>query len=171
MSVAAISTSSFLPGNSNPPHNNARFGEEIRQLGQDLQSGNLSAAQQDFSTLQQDGPSGGASPAHSNNPVSQAFQQLSVDLQAGNLAGAQQSSSNIEHDFSNWSRSQSDSLQGFDSSSGSPIQANPLFLELGQELQTGTLSTAQQSYTALTPDISFGEAATTSSANTVSLSI
>ena len=171
MSVAAISSSSFLPNNSTPPHNNVRFGEDIRQLGQDLQSGNLSAAQQDLSTLQQDGSSGSASPSHSNNPVSQAFNQLSVDLQAGNLAGAQQADSNIDQDFPSSSQVQGDSLHRFINGSGGTSQANPLFLELGQELQNGALSTAQQSYNAFTPDTSLGQVATTQSSNGVSLSI
>jgi hypothetical protein len=171
MSVAAISNASFLPNDSNPPHNNVRFGEDIRQLGQDLQSGNLTAAQQDFSSLQQDGTSGSASPSHGNNPVSQAFNQLSVDLQSGNLAGAQQADSNIDQDFPNASQVQSESLHRFVNGSGGTSQANPLFLELGQELQSGALSTAQQSYNALTPDASFGQVATTQSSNGVSLSI
>lgn len=170
MSVAAISSSSFLPSNSSPTHNNVRFGEDIRQLGQDLQSGNLSAAQQDFSALQQDGTSGSASPSHSNNPVAQAFNQLSVDLQSGNLAGAQQSYSNIEQEVPGSSHGESDSLHRV-SGSGGAIPANPLFLELGQELQNGTLSTAQQGYNALTPDASFGQLAATQSSNSVSLNI
>jgi outer membrane protein assembly factor BamD (BamD/ComL family) len=168
---AAISTANFLPNNSNPPHNNVRFGEDIRQLGQDLQSGDLSAAQQDLTSLQQDGSSGSASASHSNNPVSQAFNQLSVDLQSGNLAGAQEANTNIDQDFPNASQGQSESLHRFINGSGGTSQANPLFLELGQELQNGTLSTAQQSYNALTPDASFGQVATAESSNALSLSI
>jgi hypothetical protein len=172
MSVAGISTASLYPANnSNAPHNNIRFRDDVRQLGQDLQSGNLSAAQQDFATLQQDGPSGSSSPTHSNNPVAQAFNQLSVDLQSGNLSGAQQAYSNVEQNSPKPSQAESHSLHHFVNGSGGTSQANPLFLELGQELQNGTLSTAQQSYTALTPDVSFGQAGTPQSSNSLSLNI
>jgi hypothetical protein len=171
MSVAGISASLYPPSNSNLPHNNVRFGEDIRRLGQDLQSGNLSAAQQDFATLQQDGPSGSTSLIHSNNPVAQAFNQLSVDLQSENISGAQQAYSNIEQDLQGASQVQNHSLQHFGDCSGGPGQANSLFEKLGQELQTGTLSSAQQGYTALTPDVSFGQVATPQSSNGVSLSI
>jgi hypothetical protein len=171
MSVAGISSASFYsPSNPTTPHNNIRF-SDVRQLGQDLQSGNLSAAQQDLASLQQDGPSGSVSPTHSNNPVAQAFNQLSVDLQSGNLSGAQQAYSNIEHDSPKPPQTESHSLHHFVNGSGGTSQANPLFLELGQELQNATLSAAQQGYTALTPDVSLGQAGAAQSSNDLSLSI
>src|SRR5690348_14876622 len=68
---------------------------EFQQLGQDLQSGNLTQAQQDFTTLSQNFP--GASQTNSN-PVLQALTQLGKDLQAGNLQAAQQDYSTVQQD-------------------------------------------------------------------------
>jgi len=56
MSVIGIASSGlfrFLT-NSSSQSNSQDFLKEFQQLGQDLQSGNLSAAQQDYSTVQQD---------------------------------------------------------------------------------------------------------------------
>ena len=78
--------------------------QEFQQLGQDLQSGNLTAAQSDFTTLQNDLPqtsSTSSSTSQSNNPIAQAFSQLSQDLQSGNLTAAQQDYSTIQQDFQN----------------------------------------------------------------------
>jgi len=68
---------------------------EFQQLGQDLQSGNLTKAQQDYTTLSQNLP--GASQT-SGNPLLQAFAQLGKDLQAGNLQGAQQDYTTVQQD-------------------------------------------------------------------------
>ena len=57
MSVAGISSSNLFDFNSQSVQNRKQqFQQEFQQLGQDLQSGNLSAAQTDFTTLQQSGP-------------------------------------------------------------------------------------------------------------------
>ena len=64
--------------------------QEFQQLGQDLQSGDMSAAQSDLATLEQLVPQAGSSAlAHTNSTISNAFNQLSQDLQAGNLSAAQ----------------------------------------------------------------------------------
>jgi hypothetical protein len=88
-------------------------------LAQDLQSGNLAAAQSDIATVQQDAqqasPSEGAAHGHhrhhgtasqdSNQSSSQQtaiqtlFSQLGQSLQTGNLAGAQQACSTLQQDF------------------------------------------------------------------------
>jgi uncharacterized protein YukE len=57
MSVSAISGSSFFDySTQNVQNKMQQFQQEFQQLGQDLRSGNLSAAQADFATLQQLGP-------------------------------------------------------------------------------------------------------------------
>ncbi|MGO9166156.1 MAG: hypothetical protein ACLP56_04730 [Candidatus Sulfotelmatobacter sp.] len=79
-----------------------QYQKESRQLGQDLSSGNLSAAQSDFTTLQSEMPQTTATSAassQSTNPISEAFSQLSQDLQSGNLSAAQQDYSTIQQDF------------------------------------------------------------------------
>ena len=84
-----------------------------RQLAQDLKTGNLSAAQSDFSTLQQDLKQGGAVTGHrhhhlhAENSQSTAqqtgpatlFGDLSQELQTGNLTAAQQTYSALQQDF------------------------------------------------------------------------
>jgi hypothetical protein len=78
-------------------------------LAQDLQSGNLSGAQQDFSTIQQDIQSQGGghhhhsylqdSSAAQQNPIAQLFSELGQALQSGNLSAAQQAYTTLQQDF------------------------------------------------------------------------
>ena len=78
-----------------------QFRQQFQQLGQDLQSGSLSAAQTDFASLQQLQSSSSASSAllQASNPASQDFTQLAQDLKAGNLTAAQQDYKNMQADF------------------------------------------------------------------------
>jgi hypothetical protein len=86
--------------------------QAFAQLAQDLKSGNLSAAQQDFSTIQQAMQSASAAHGHhhhhhsessqessSENPISQMFSQLGQDLQSGNLTAAQQDFASLQQQF------------------------------------------------------------------------
>jgi outer membrane protein assembly factor BamD (BamD/ComL family) len=102
MSVSGISSSSL---NSSDSLQNT-IEKEFQQLGQDLQSGNLSAAQSDFKTIRQDlknqaaqqqnnQSSGGGSKA-----ASQLFEQLGQELQSGNLSSAEQTFSALQQEFS-----------------------------------------------------------------------
>lgn len=135
--------------------------QEFQQLGQDLQSGNLSAAQSDFAALQQNAPQAGAasSSAQSGNPVTQAFQQLAQDLKAGNLTAAQQDYSTIQQDFKTQAAQGQTQhprhLRGTGSSGnseGQPNSVTQLFSQLGQALQAGNLTLAQTAYTSLQAD-------------------
>jgi hypothetical protein len=167
MSAAGISTASLAAhypidyNSSTPPHNNLSFHHDLGQLGDDLESGNLNAAEQDFSALQLDGAqtsatsgssiasstSSSSAAAPSNNPISQAINQLSVDIQTGNLTAAQQDYSNIQQDVPNATQSQN----------GAPhfnherhiTGLNDLVDQLGQQLQSNNLSTAQQTYSSV----------------------
>ena len=80
------------------------FQSELSQLGEDLKSGNLPAAQRDYSTIQLDlmqhsarahghhhhsSASQDSSSAQQPNPVAQAFAQLAQDLGSGNLQASQ----------------------------------------------------------------------------------
>jgi len=85
---------------------------EFKQLGQDLQSGNLTQAQADFVTLSQSlasppnfvGPTAltqspqahSASSSHHRVHLRQALSQLGQALQAGNLSAAQQAFAAME---------------------------------------------------------------------------
>jgi outer membrane protein assembly factor BamD (BamD/ComL family) len=125
-----------------------QFQQDFRQLGQDLQSGNLSAAQSDFVTLQKDLPQTNSttSTSQNNSPIAQAFSQLSQDLQAGNLSAAQQDYSTIQQDF----QSQASSMhRHHHSGGGEGSQLSQLFDQLGQDLQAGNLSNAQSDFTSL----------------------
>ena len=90
MSVAGIS--SALPaatGTSGTPAVKAtRQAEDqaANQLIQDLRSGNLNAAEQDYATLSGMGPND--SGPWSGPETSAAFQKLGQDLQSGDLSGA-----------------------------------------------------------------------------------
>jgi hypothetical protein len=164
MSISALSANGYW--DLNPPSSLQKIEQEFQQLGSDLQSGNLTAAQADFVTLQQDlqQPSSSSSQT-SSNPIEQAFSQLSQDLKAGNLTAAQQDFQTIQQDFQNQGPQWSQSAQGNEgaeghhhhhfhneSSSSSGNQSSSisqLMSQLGQELQSGDLTSAQQTFTSL----------------------
>jgi outer membrane protein assembly factor BamD (BamD/ComL family) len=155
MSVSGISSSNLFDSiNQTTQNNMQQFQKEFQQLGQDLQSGNLSAAQSDFVTLQQLGPqSSSTAAAQSSSPIAQAFNQLAQDLQSGNISGAQQDFANIQQAFQNQasqSRGHHHHHHGGGDSGGSAI--SQLFDQLGQALQSGNLSSAQQAYNSLVQD-------------------
>jgi hypothetical protein len=66
----------------------------FQQLGNDLQSGNISAAQKDLSTITQNTPS--STSATNQSSRQPEIQQLAQDLQSGNLSGAQQDYATIQ---------------------------------------------------------------------------
>jgi outer membrane protein assembly factor BamD (BamD/ComL family) len=161
MSISAIASSLFQPSISQGVQNKfQQIQSEFQQLGQDLQAGNLSQAQQDFVTLQQNLP-GGQQQNTSSSPLAQAFNSLAQDLQAGNLSAAQKDFTTIQQDI----QQGSGQIQhhhhhhidaGQDSSSASGQQGNPIaqaFTSLGQALQSGNLSSAQQAYATLQQDL------------------
>lgn len=126
MSLIGILTSNLFAAGSAPntqssQNNPSKFQQiktEFQQLGQDLQSGNLQGAQQDYANLQQDlqqitsQPTGGhhhrfhaeespsaSSVSRQTNPIAQAFGTLAQDLQAGNLSAAQSAFATIQNDL------------------------------------------------------------------------
>jgi len=154
MSVSGISSSSFFDYSTQSVQNQRQqFQQEFQQLGQDLQSGNLSAAQADFATLQQLTPQGNStSSAQSSNPIAQAFSQLSQDLQSGNVSAAQKDYATIQQDF----QSQAAKAHGHHHHGGGgsgQSEISQLLSQLGQALQSGNLSTAQQAYSTLLQDV------------------
>jgi len=104
MSISGILSSGFLQRQLGAP--STPYQQSIRQLSKDLQSGNLSAAQSDFATLQKAfSPSristAAGSAASTSNPVAQAFNQLASDLHSGNLSAAQKDFSALQRDLEN----------------------------------------------------------------------
>lgn len=158
MSVAGIASFNLFDMNSISTHDRVQqFHKEFQQLGQDLQSGNLSAAQSDFTALQQLEPNSTAQSSPQNS-IAQDFQQLSTDLQSGNLNAAQQDYTKIQQDFQFAAQAHGHHQHHHhaDNDQNSSQSSNPisqLFNQLGQALQSGDLSTAQQAYTSLQQDL------------------
>ena len=121
-----------------------QFRQEFQQLGQDLQSGNLTAAQVDFAILQQTGPQANStSSTQGNHPIAQDFNQLSKDLQAGNISAAQQDYTKIQQDFQN----QAGQMHAHHRHhGGGASKIKQLLEQVGQALLSGNLSAAQQAY-------------------------
>jgi len=151
---------------TNTPSKFKQFQQEFQQLGKDLQAGNLAQAQTDLVTLEQNSPflhagatstATGSGASASNNPIAQAFNQLAQDLKAGNVSAAQQDFSTIQQDFQN-SQNQAPTQSGGHhhhhafSGQSSTAPLAQLFSQLGQALQTGNLSSAQQAYSTLQQD-------------------
>jgi hypothetical protein len=155
MSVSGISSSTLfdLLGTTSAQSQKQQLQQELQQLGKDLSAGNLSAAQSDFATLQKDAPqptSAALSP--SSNPIAQAFQKLAQDLQSGNLSAAQQDFSTIQQDVQTRTSQHHHHGHGQPTNAAPPTSIAESFSELGQALQSGNLSAAQQAYTTLQQD-------------------
>jgi len=175
MSVSGISSS--LYNAQSVQSNFQQFQQAFKQLGQDLQSGNLSAAQSDFATLQKLQPqsSSTSSSAQSNNPIAQAFSQLSTDLQSGNLSAAQQDYTTIQQAMqSQATKSQATQGHHHHHGGGSGSEISQLLDQLGTALQSGDLSTAQSTFTTLQQEFqqlsqNNGQTSSPSSSNSVSV--
>src|SRR5271167_3279072 len=101
MSVSGILSNNYNQyqiGSSTTP-----LQQQFQQLGAALRSGNVSAAQSDFATLQaafaQPSTTTGPATSTTSNPVNQAFNQLASDLQSGNLGAAQKDYSAVQQDL------------------------------------------------------------------------
>ncbi len=157
MSVAGISSSLFSYLSQSLHSKGHQVRQEFQQLGSDLASGNLSAAQSDFASLQQlqtqastSTSSTASASATSSSTLTQELQQLSQDLQSGNLTAAQQDYSAIQQQAS--AVAPPTSHHHHHHSSGASATQNTVaqeFQQLGQALQSGDLSSAQQAYTTL----------------------
>jgi outer membrane protein assembly factor BamD (BamD/ComL family) len=121
--LPSVSQNSATPINGSAAATNTNpVAQAFAQLGQDLQSGNLSAAQQDFTTIREDSTqqlnvspvqihhlhhhhvesaegSSSSSSSQQVNPILQDFSKLAQSLQAGNLQSAQQAFSTLQTDL------------------------------------------------------------------------
>jgi outer membrane protein assembly factor BamD (BamD/ComL family) len=185
MSVSAIANSLFSQFGAGAAQSKfQQVKQGFQQLGQDLQSGNLTRAQSDFAALQQNLPGSqqatSANPATrstATSPLTQAVARPARDLQSGNLPAAQSDTTAVQQDVR-----QASPLQGAahghhhhhgtteqDSSQQSAIQT--LFSQIGQSLQTGNLSGAQQAYSTLQQEFlqsGFGGASSSGSSTSTS---
>ncbi len=99
MSIAGILSSS-LSQLVNSQSKVATRSADFKMLGEDLQSGNLAAAQNDFLSLSKNN-SAPAKAASSNAIVAlkQAFGNLQTSLNSGDISGAQKAYSDVQQDF------------------------------------------------------------------------
>jgi len=84
MAVSAVSAGATPQDN---PY--AQVRQAFSQLSNALQSGNLTAAQSAYNTLE-------SSPMAQNGPLAQALQQIGQDLQSGDISGAQQALAQLQ---------------------------------------------------------------------------
>lgn len=98
MSIAAVSSSAISPQLTTYFHQRA---VDLKQLNSDLQSGDLSAAQQDYDSIQtlaQNGPLPNGE-AFVLSWRQQDFSNVGQALQGGNLQGAQQAFAQLAETF------------------------------------------------------------------------
>jgi len=138
MSVAAI-TGSAGTQLINVQRNYQQVRSEFKQLGQDLQAGNLAAAQGDFVTLSQ----AMNSSLSGNSTAGKAMSALGQALQAGDLTGAKQA----------WAALRSATVGPCavpHHAHVPPMQSQfaQALRQLGQALQSGDLTTAKTAFAA-----------------------
>jgi hypothetical protein len=157
MSVSGVSASSALSQSMQGWQVRAQtIQSEFQQLGQDLQAGNLTKAQSDFSVLSQN--AGGS--MQGNSALAQAFGSLGTALQSGNLSAAQQAYTNIQQDVQQTGQNQTPQHRSRHGgmSISSPLSSvgtalTQAFGTLGSALQSGNLSAAQTAYSSLAQDL------------------
>src|ERR1022692_58755 len=136
--------------------------QQFQQLGQALQSGNLSSAQSDFATLQAafsqpastSGSATSTTSATTASPINQAFHQLASDLQSGNLSAAQKDYSTVQQDLQSAHGTLANSRFNQHHHHGGGVSTGPDTLlqdlsQVGQNLSSSNLPAAQQAYTTL----------------------
>ena len=169
MSITSVASSTLLTqiyATQSTQNNQSQFQQiqtDFQQLGQDLQAGNLTGAQQDFATRQQALPSGQSqSQQNTASPIAQAFTALSQALQSGNLQDAQTAFTTLQGDIQQQQGSgqRHHHHHGGNSSqstaSAASQQTNPVataFGALSQALQSGNLSGAQTAFATLQQDL------------------
>jgi len=169
MSIAGISSNLLLNSLSPKQASLQQFRDEFQQLGQDLQAGNLTAAQADYAQLQQIEQQKNSSASQSNitNSVSQLFDQLGKDLASGNVSSAQDDFNDIMKAVQSSGRSVHHHHHHH-GGGGASLQTSSVQTDLntlGQALQSGNLAAAQQAYTSVQTDLQqLGVGAVTSGA-------
>ncbi len=163
--LSSLSTAMHSAQNGSPQGKFQQIQSEFQQLGQDLQAGNRTQAQQDYATLSQNFPIAQngtttgttAATANSSNPIAQAFTALAQDLQDGNLSGAQQDYATIQQDFQQQQQGASPAHHhhhhGGGRSGQQASQISSALNSLSSALQAGNLSSAQTAFAALQADL------------------
>jgi hypothetical protein len=156
MSIAGIS-SNFLVNSLSPRQTSLQqFKDEFQQLGQDLQAGNLKAAQDDYAQLQkiQEQKNSSSSQSSATVSVSQLFAQLGKDLASNNVSSAQDDFNDIMKAIqSNGSRAHHHHHHGGGASSTQTSAVQTDLNSLGAALTSGNLSAAQAAYASVQTDL------------------
>ncbi len=142
MSVAGIA-SAGLSQLASLQHNYQQVRSEFKQLGQDLQSGSLTQAQTDFVTLSQSA----ASQFSGNSPVAKTLNSLGQALQSGNLSAAQQAFASLPSNLVGPCAVPHSAHAGSVSAQQSAF--SQALSQMGQALQSGNLTAAQQAFSAM----------------------
>jgi outer membrane protein assembly factor BamD (BamD/ComL family) len=169
MSVPAVLNALFQIPNFFSARSHANnFKQQFQQLGQDLQSGNLSRAQSDFAAIQPNNVP--ALSSSSSSALVSAFNQLATDLKSGNLFAAQQDYATVQQDLqsSAVSAHHHHHHRSSGSNSNSQNSLQQLFSQLGQDLQSGNLSQAQSAYTSLQQEFAQLSSSLTASSSSTS---
>ena len=170
MFIAGIASNLLLNSLSPKQASLQQFRDEFQQLGQDLQAGNLPAAQADYAQLQQIEQQKNSSASQSNitNSVSQLFDQLGKDLASGNVSSAQDDFNDIMKAVQSSGPSVHHHHHHHHGGGGASLQTSSVQTDLntlGQALQSGNLAAAQQAYTSVQTDLQqLGVGAVTSGA-------
>lgn len=176
MSVSGISGSG-LYNPQNTQNNFQEIQQLFQQLGQNLQSGDLSAAQSTFSSLQNLVPQNSStSSSQSNSPIARAFAQLGEDLQSGNISAAQQDYEAIQQDFQNQTtQNQTQGTEGHHhhhhGGGRGSSEIGQLLDEVGTALQSGNLSSVQSAFATLQQALTQNTGQTTSQAASSTVSV
>jgi hypothetical protein len=156
MSISSIASHNSVapsfsvgPSTANQTATLNQLRQQFQQLGQDLQSGNLSAGQSDFTALQQ--ITNATITASPNNPITQALNQLQNQLQSGTLHGTP---AKPAPGTPIAQPPQTPAAHGHHHHHGTEGPADPTspasgFDQLGQPTQSNNLSAAQQAYNAI----------------------
>ena len=149
MSVSGVSSNTSLQQNLQSMQARAQKIQcEFQQLGQDLQAGNLTQAQSDFSTLN----SNISTPMKTDSSLSQEFGALATALQSGNLTAAQKAYTALEQGAGQTSSSHDHHLSVNISGSGNGASGSVLAQLLGNSgsgVPSASLSGASTAYSTL----------------------
>lgn len=173
MSVSSISStsSSLTEGLANWASMMKKVQSEVTQLGEDLQSGNTTQAESDYTTLSQtlsDFSSDSTSTAttsadsttstdSSTSSLTDAFNALGQDIESGDLSAAQSDFTTLQNDLQQTtSQAPPPPPPPPSSETSTSTSTNSILKELsalGDALSSSDLTSAQTAYTSLQQDI------------------
>ena len=141
MSISAIASSLFS--------NNQSIQNRLEARAPSLTGQNMQSSTPSDSVTLQASPNG----SQSSNPLSQDYSQLAQDLQSGNLTAAQQDFTKIQQDLRGQEQDAPVATVGSHVHHRHMGKIGQLLQQVGQELQSGDLSGAQQTLTTLQQDL------------------